>query len=294
MTLPFTRWLLLASLLCVSLPGRTADITVIHNQAEPKYFVGLLEAALEATRDMGGFELKPSETRLSTARLIDAIADDTGAANIMTRGSNLEEEERLMPVRIPLDRGLLGYRIMLVRKADVTRFANVNSVEELRRIPIGQGSRWPDANILRASGMKVVGGYYSPGLLRMLDEGRFDMFARAPWEAPASLAEAEKQGLTDIVIEPSLVLVYPYPRIFMVSRKGSGPELAKRLDTGLRRMIANGQFEAMFNDFFGPAIENTRLRERRVLRIDNKLISPETPFDDPTLWFASQTASQQP
>ncbi len=96
------------------------------------------------------------------------------------------------------------------------------------------------------------------------------------------------------MIEPSLVLVYPYPRIFMVSRKGNGPELAKRLETGLRRMIANGQFEAMFNEFFGPAIENTRLRERRVLRIDNKLISPETPFDDPTLWFASQAASQQP
>lgn len=61
MTLPFTRWLLLASLLCVSLPGRTADITVIHNQAEPKYFVGLLEAALEATRDMGGLNSNPAK-----------------------------------------------------------------------------------------------------------------------------------------------------------------------------------------------------------------------------------------
>lgn len=263
-----------------------ADLTVIYNKSEPKYFVDLLQSALEHTKSEGGFTLKPSDTAIPAGRLITEIAENTGSISIMTRGSNIEEEKTLLPIRIPLDKGLLGYRIMLVRKQDLARLAGIKSLEELKRIPIGQGSRWPDTKILEAAGFKVSKGYYAAGLLRMLDEGRFDMFARASWEAEIGIRDAEKQGISDLAIEPSFAIAYPYPRIFMVSRKGEGPALAARIERGLRAMIKDGSFDKAFNQFFGPALESTKLAGRRIFHVENKLLSPETPLDDKSLWFA--------
>lgn len=272
-------------LLWLALPAWAADITVTHNKGEPAYFVNLLKEALEHTKDQGAYTVKSAETTLGTARMIDAITEDSGEVSIMTRGSNIDEEKKLLPIRIPLDRGLLGYRIFIIRQQDLAKFAAVNTVDDLKKLRPGQGSRWPDATILDKAGFKVVRGYYAPGLMRMLNEERFDMFPRATWEAPENL-KLQGKDLPDLVIEPTLALFYPYPRIFMVSRKGSGPELAARIETGLRKMIADGSFDKLFNDNFGPFIESTKLRERKILRIDNALISPETPFDDKSLWFS--------
>lgn len=272
-------------LLTLGLNGQAAELSVIYNKNEPKNFIALLEGALEHTKSEGPYTLKASETTFGTARAIDEIADNTGALHIMTRGSNIEEEKKLLPIRIPLDKGLLGYRILLVRQQDLAKFAAIQSVDELKRLKVGQGSRWPDTKILEAAGFTVTKGYYAAGLLRMLHEERFDMFARATWEAPSGLADALKQGINGLAIEPTLAIYYPMPRIFMVSRKGDGPALAARIERGLRAMIKNGSFDKAFAEFFGPALESAKLHERKIFRVDNKLLSPETPFDDKTLWL---------
>lgn len=270
-----------------------AELVVVHNKAEPPYFVELLKDALEHTKDMGPYVLKPSDASFAGSRLIDEVADDAGHLDIMTRGSNIEEERRLLPIRIPLDKGLLGYRIMLVRKQDLARFAAIQSLDDLKRVRTGQGALWPDTKILEGAGFKVIKGTFSPGLTRMLNEERFDMFPRAPWEAETDLKRYAAE-MPDLVIEPSFVLVYPYPRYFMVSRKGKGPELAARIETGLRRMIADGSFDRHFDGYFGPFIEKTALRQRRVFQVDNKLLPPETPFGDKKLWFNMSAAETAP
>lgn len=286
MSHPWQLLLAIGLLITTSLGAQAADVTVIYNKSEPKNFIALLQDALEHTKADGAYTLKPTETSLPTARMIDEIADNTGALSIMTRGSNIEEEKKLLPIRIPLDKGLLGYRIMLVRQQDLPRFAAIQSVDELKQLRVGQGSRWPDTKILEGAGFKVTKGYYAAGLLRMLNEERFDMFARATWEATGNLDDAKKQDLGDLVIEPSLAVFYPYPRIFMVSRKGDGPALAARIEKGLRAMIKDGSFDKAFNEFFGPAVESTNLRGRKIFRVENKLLSPETPLDDKSLWFS--------
>lgn len=282
--------LFLLSLFVAASAARAADLTIIHNKAEPPYFVELLQDALEHTKDMGAFVLKPSDASFAGSRLIDEIAEDSGQIHIMTRGSNIEEEKRLLPIRIPLDKGLLGYRIMLVRKQDLPRFAAIQNVDELKKLRTGQGSLWPDTKILEGAGFHLVKGSFSPGLTRMLNEERFDMFPRASWEAETDLKRYATE-MPDIVVEPSLVVVYPYPRYFMVSRKGAGPAIAARIEAGLRRMIADGSFDRRFEAYFGPFIEKTRLRERRVFEVENKLLPAETPLADKKLWFNMSAAN---
>ena len=40
---------------------------------------------------------------------------------------------------------------------------------------------------------------------------------------------------------------------------------------------------------FHARLEQLRLKERRIFRIDNPLLGPETPFNDKRLWFDPQT-----
>lgn len=278
--------LLATALLLISSSGlKAADLTVIYSKLEQKHFVTMLESALEHTKNEGAFQLKLSETSFGAARAIDEIADNTGNLHILTRGSNMDDEKKLLPIRVPLDKGLLGYRIMLIRQPDLPKFAAIQSIDEIKKLRIGQGSRWPDTKILDAAGFTVTKAYYQAGLLRMLHEERFDMLARATWEVPVGLADASKQGINGLAIEPSLAIYYPQPRIFMVSRKGDGPALAARIERGLRAMIKDGTFDRIFSQAFGPALEAARLHERKIFRVDNKFLSPETPFDDKSLWL---------
>lgn len=277
--------LILALIALLYQQAAMAELTVIYNKNEDKHYVSLLKEALERTRSEGGYTLKSSESTFGTARAIDEIADNTGGLSIITRGTNIEEEKKLLPIKIPLEKGLLGYRIMVVREKDLPKLASLQSLDELKQLRIGQGSRWPDTKILEAAGFKITKGYYSAGLLRMLHEERFDLFARATWEAQANIAEAKKQGLNDLVVEPTFAIHYPMPRIFMVSRKGDGPALAARIERGLRIMIKDGSFDVAFNAFFGPALEAAKLHERKIFSVPNKYLPPDTPLDDKSLWL---------
>jgi ABC-type amino acid transport substrate-binding protein len=283
------RQILTLALLVTALSAQATDLAVVYNKSEQKFFMGLLQEALEHTKSDGAYTLKPTDTVVGATRQMDDIAENTGTINIMTRGSNSEDEKKLLPIRIPLDKGLLGYRVPIVRKQDLPKFAAIQSVEELKQLRTGQGTRWPDAKILAKAGFSMSNGTFSPGLLRMLNEKRFDMLPRATWEIEASLKEAEAQGLNDLVLEPTLAIYYPNPRIFMVSRKGNGPALAARVEKGLRAMIKDGSFDKAFNEFFGPALKSTNLRGRRIFRVDNALLSPETPLNDKSLWFLVET-----
>lgn len=284
-----------AFLLMLALPVWSATTRVIHNKGEQAYHVKLLKEILEHTRDMGSYELLSAENTFGSARLIEEVADNSGAVNILSRApaTSEKEMERLLPIRIPLDKGLLGYRIMLVRKQDLGKFAEVNSLADLKKFRMGQGARWVDATVLEKAGFDVVGGYYPAGLRRMLNEERFDMIARAIWEAPKEQEEVSKE-MPDLVVEPSLVLHYPFARYFWVSRQGDGPEMARRIETGLRRIIADGTFDRLFNEFYGPFMEKTNLRSRRVFEIGNALLPADTPLEDKSLWFSMRPTEDAP
>ena len=90
-----------------------------------------------------------------------------------------ELEERLIPVRIPVDKDLGGYCVLLVRREDRHRFEGVRSVSDLRRFKIGLGYGWIDVDILRANGFEVVTGSSYEGLFEMLVHRRFDGFRAA-------------------------------------------------------------------------------------------------------------------
>jgi hypothetical protein len=58
-----------------------------------------------------------------------------------------------------------------------------------------------------------------------------------------------------------------------------------RNEEGMRKMMADGTYDKIFDKYQRSKIEKLHLKDRKIFRIENQLLGPETPFDDKKLWF---------
>eukprot|EP01041_Mallomonas_annulata_P016097 gene16097-33795_t len=199
----------------------------------------ILRTALEKSAPaFGPFEMRQLDEAMSPPRVAQELTLAKGRINVLARATSPAVEQQFLPIRIPIDKGLLGLRVFLVRAVDLPRFAAVRSVQDLRAMRAGQGKDWADVSILRAAGIPVVEGTFER-LYSMLMAGRFDFYSRGVDEAPRELSEAQGKypGMT---LEPSLLLEYPLPRYIFVRRDAEGERLARRITAGLESMVQDG------------------------------------------------------
>ena len=248
----------------------------------------ILRTALERTKDKWGpYRMTPSN-RMTERRQAFELRHATGRLTVMYLGTTPEFERDLIAVHIPVDKNLGGYGVCLIRKEDQPRFDAVRTLDDLRRFKYGLGAGWLDVSILEASHFKVVTGTNYEGLFQMLIQKRFDVFLRATVEV---LDEYDERihDLPDMRIEKKLLLYYPLPMYFWFSKTPEGRRLAARAEEGMRAMIADGTYDRIFNEYQDWKIHRLQLQKRRVFRIDNPLLGPETPLADKKLWFDPAT-----
>lgn len=248
----------------------------------------ILRVSLERTeKKWGPFAMVPSE-RMSERRQAFELKHATGRLTVMYLGTTPDFEKNLIPIRIPVDKNLGGYCVFLIRKEDQKRFTSIRSLDELRRFRYGLGLGWIDVDILRANGFTVVTGSSYEGLFEMLVARRFDIFLRAAVEVLDEF-DHRKAALPGMAIEESLIFYYPLPMYFWFPRTEEGRRLAARAEEGMRAMIADGTYDAIFDKYQRSKIERLRLKQRRIFRIENPNVGPETPLHDKRLWFDPKT-----
>lgn len=265
-------------------------IQFVHNGPEAPddnrytYHWRVLTAALEATKSKyGPYELTPAKF-MSESRQMLEMMNPNGQLNTMVLDTSRNMEKNLLPVKIPIDKGLLGYRVLLIQAKNQPRFDRITTLDALRKISIGQGFDWSDLDIFKAAGFPVVAGTSYDGLFSMLMANRFDAFGRGVTEVLPEL-EQRRHRFPTMAIEKSLLIYYPMPVYFWFPRNASGEARAKRVQEGLNLLIANGTLDKLFQEEFGPAIATLKLKQRRLFRIDNPTLPPNQPFDDKRLWF---------
>lgn len=211
-----------------------------------------------------------------------------GTLDIMWIGTTVETENEFRPVRVPLFKGLLGHRIFIIREGDQARFSRINNFNELLQLQAGQGRYWSDTPILESAGIDVVKPVKYLNLFHMLDGDRFDYFPRAvhePW------SEYNRDPSLKLTVETDIMLIYPMPLYFFLAKENV--ELASTVESGLRQGIADGTFDRLFmnNPAIRSALERTNVANRKVFRINNPKLSPETPLNEKALWFDIESAS---
>ena len=202
--------------------------------------------------------------------------------DVMWTMTSKEREGILLPVRIPLLKGLLGYRIFLIREGDADKFKQVLNLSQLRHFVAGQGHDWPDTQILRASNLPVHTSSNYEGLFSMLKARRFDYFPRGINEIWPELDAHKDQGM---VIDKYLMLYYPSPIYFFFNPKNVA--LARRVEDGLKLAIEDGSFDRIF--FSHPAhkkmFEQVAFEARTIITLNNPLLPAETPLENRQLWL---------
>ena len=131
------------------------------------YALGLVELALQKSgRD---YVLRPTVDEMSQTRAAREL--ELGNIDFIWTGTSAEYEQRFRAVRIPVLRGLDGYRICVIDPERQSVFSAVDSLDELKQLTIGQDPGWSDVKILEAAGLKVVTAPY--GMKKAYEDGRF-------------------------------------------------------------------------------------------------------------------------
>jgi len=252
-----------------------------------RYHWEILRTALDRTQEKWGPYRMVQAVSMDERRQTFELKNATGKLTVMYLGTSQEMEDTLVPVRIPVDKNLGGYMVMLIRKEDQAKFAAVQSLEDLKKFRIGLGLDWLDVKILRADGFDVVTGSNYDGLFDMLANKRFDAFSRAAVEILGEY-DARHERIPDMAIEDTFILYYPLPMYFWFSKTLQGQRLADRAREGMLAMIADGTYDQIFLQFYyqKTRIDRLHLATRRVFRVDNPLLKNlKVPFDDKRLWF---------
>ncbi|OUR81716.1 hypothetical protein A9Q77_02035, partial [Marinomonas sp. 42_23_T18] len=252
-----------------------AELEVRHVRPESatdqrhEYYISMLRLALEKTKDIDGeFRLVASKTHMFQSRGLEQLKKNKSVDIIWTMTSKKREAE-LLPIRIPLLKGLLGHRIFIIRKGEESRFLRINTLAELKQLTAGQGSDWPDTQILKTNGIKVVSSVNYDDLFEMLKYKRFDYFPRGvnePW------AEVKAHQNSKLMVEKTLLLHYPAPIYFFVNKENAN--LAHRLERGLRIALKDGSFEQVFRHH--PAnrevFDLANIKTRKIFKLHNPLL----------------------
>lgn len=248
--------------------------------ATKEYKYQLLELILNKTKEAEGpFRIEVLEA-IVQSRGIEMVND--GEFSLIITMASQEREEKLLPVRIPVYKGLYGYRVFIINRKDKEKFAAIQTIEELKQLYAGQGHDWPDLRILKANGFNVVGGANYKGLFGMLQKGRFDYFPRGvhePWK------EVKEHQEKDLIVDEHLALHYPAPGYIFVAKDNL--KLADRLERGFRLALEDGSFDQFFynHPVIAEVLELAHLEKRLMFRLANPLLSPETPLDQEGFWY---------
>ncbi len=249
------------------------------NDVRSVYPLALLELCEEKSK--GKVKFQPSSVHTQQARSIRQLVNGTGGMDVMWGLTNDERENTMLPIRIPIDRGLIGWRLMLIRDQDRARFAAVSTKDDLAKLVAGQGHDWPDVDVLRANQLRVTTSSTYQGLFHMLVRGHIDYFPRSISEI---WPEAEAHRNVNLSVQSHLLVHYPAALYYFVNKNNT--ELARTIEACLNTAIADGSLQNLFNQYYADAISQARLSERTIIRLTNPSLPKATPLANSAYWFS--------
>lgn len=242
------------------------------SSARQGYERDLLEACLRAGKGSGDWSLSVDATDYPSAFDEGNILCNGADVLVTVAGNEKFAASRKILIPQPLAKGLLGYRLLVVREESLAAFKRVTSIGELQALCVGIPETWTDADLFRSNQFRVVEKGTFADLFRLLKEGAFDFTTLGANEIEAAFAELA-QPLGGLCIEPSILLYYPFPLVFYVHP--DKPELAAWIESGLGQLTLSGEFDQLFLAYHGNIVERLRLRDRRLFTLENPIIPAE-------------------
>ncbi|KZN29022.1 hypothetical protein N480_09650 [Pseudoalteromonas luteoviolacea S2607] len=273
-------WLLLLSYTSIAsetirVRGSQSEHDSTHN-----YYVGLIELAFEKLNKPIRIQFSPymvqdrALSELKSGRLID----------LYWAGTNHQRESELGVVRIPLNKGLLGYRVFTIHKDNAPFFSEIKSIESLKNISLCQGQHWPDTDIMLAAGLSVTTNVIYENMFKQVYAGRCKAFPRGINEAFSEVVSRNKI-MPDLMVYDDLILHYRFPMYFFTHKDNK--QLINDLKLGLTRALEDGSFDHYMKTHSATKhlFPLSQWQNKTILTINNPFLSQSTPTNNKDLWI---------
>lgn len=270
----FGIFALTATLFIGSASAKTSEVIEFWNgnktQVRQQYERQLLQAVLEASvKKHGNFTVNEDTQNLTNSEESAVFSDQRADVFVTVAGNpKLKSKDKILVAR-PLMQGLLGHRLLIVRKQDLPLFADIQTEKAFKELSIGIPEGWADASLFRHNGYNVVEGGTFDDIFDLLAAKEFDYVALGANEIEQAF-ESRAAKYEMFSIEPTTLLYYPFALVFYVHP--DKPELANRLRDGLKAIDKNGVAQRLFEQATGELIERLGLPDRKLFRLQNPML----------------------
>jgi hypothetical protein len=275
----------------------SAPVQIIHTLGQQS----VQEASHAYYQDLLALVIKNTESEFGKAEIRELQPPAQGDMHYLLMrgnfidlhrfGTDVKTEQDLLPIRVPLLAGGLGWRGLMIRKEDRTAFRQLDSLSQLKNLTACQGHIWPDSTILEFAGLKVlrVDGYDQ--MLQMLSKKRCDYFPRSIFEGPSEVRQFATQ-YPDLYFDTDILIKYPYAMYFFVKKDNLA--LAARLERGLTDLALSGKLQQFMQQH--PVSRHvfpmSQYNDSLVFHLVNPILPDKTPVQEPAFWLQLPSAAR--
>ncbi|PCK07588.1 MAG: hypothetical protein COA42_13460 [Alteromonadaceae bacterium] len=300
------RFVIFATLLRCSLPLYAGEppppvsaetLTIKHLSATKnkskrllRYESDLLETMREYAPKGQGIELEIERYHTTMSRSRQAIEIEIGnRINICINSGSASEFHKSNFIAIPILKGLLGFRQLVVHADNPLSLNKITNINELRKFRVGQPNQWLDSKIYQANDINVVSGFALHAAFNMLARSRFDGFPLGLIEAEKMLAE---QNNAKLLRDDDLLLYYPWPFFIWVSSKQ--PKLTTFITNTLDQMTKDNRLDELIQKHFESEVAVINSDNTRIIWLNNPYLPSSIPTDRSELWYIIPEPQDKP
>jgi hypothetical protein len=264
---------LFACVLCALVPSASAATPVadaaplklriaVLSDGHSAYFIRLLEESLKLIHQPYQIHfVKDIPARRMWWML------ERGEINLFYGMQSKEKDgsKQLILVRNALTNGLVGQRVLLIRPTDANMFAQIQSVEDLKRSTLiaGLGAGWGDVKVWQAAGLPLY-EHVAPWrtIYAMVAAGnrRIDYLPRGVMEVVE-----EARAHPELAVEQHLLLDYRADFAFYLG--ASAASYRPIIERALREAEDTGLKARLIDEAFGNDLRSLDLNRRVRLRL---------------------------
>ena len=237
-------------------------------KARRDYEIAITQLVLEQSVDRyGPFSLIINDEQYTALRSNQELKKGKYHFTVSGDWINLEQQSQdYIRVPIPLWEGLQGYRQLMVEESRLPQLQTISSIDDLKLFTVGLGENWTEVLIFQDNDLPVVTALNITSLFKMLSRNRYDYLPLGINEMSGSLRQASKNH-DNLAVVPDILLHYPLNIYFQVGK--ANPQLAERLEYGLRKVMNTELWEATVRDYLSP-IRAVKDNSSKIIKLVNR------------------------